>query len=66
MVSVCQRSADSFVRYAIVDADRQGVTGPLNDIYRSTADCIVARLFITHLAHITHKLMNLTFYMTFI
>ena len=29
MVSVRQRSADFFVRYAIVDADRQGVTGPL-------------------------------------
>ena len=28
MVSVCQRSADFFVRYAIVEADRQGVTGP--------------------------------------
>ena len=27
MVSVRQRSADFFVRYAIVDADRQGVTG---------------------------------------
>ena len=29
MVSVRQRSADFFVRYAIVDADRQGVTVPL-------------------------------------
>ena len=28
MVSVRQRSADFFVRYAIVEADRQGVTGP--------------------------------------
>ena len=30
MVSARQRSADFFVRYAIVDADRQGVTGPLD------------------------------------
>ena len=30
MVSVRQRSTDFFVRYAIVDADRQGVTGPLD------------------------------------
>ena len=28
MVSVRQRLADFFVRYAIVEADRQGVTGP--------------------------------------
>ena len=28
MVIVRQRSADFFVRYAIVEADRQGVTGP--------------------------------------
>ena len=28
MVSVRQRSADFVVRYAIVEADRQGVTGP--------------------------------------
>ena len=32
MVCVRQRSADFFVRYAIVDADRQGVTSPLNDL----------------------------------
>ena len=31
MVSVRQRSADFFVRHAIVDTDRQGVTGPLNE-----------------------------------
>ena len=30
MLSVRQRSADFFVRYAKVDADRQGVTGPLD------------------------------------
>ena len=36
MVSVRQRSADFFVRYAIVDADRQGVTGPLHVII----DCL--------------------------
>ena len=34
MVSVRQRSADFFVRYAIVDADRQGVPGPWQWIYR--------------------------------
>ena len=38
MVSVRQRSADFFARYAIVDADRQGVTGPLG----STTDACFA------------------------
>ena len=33
MVSVRQRSADFFVRYAIVEADRQGVTGPLRSFF---------------------------------
>ena len=33
MVSVRQRSTDFFVRYAIVEADRQGVTGPLKIHY---------------------------------
>ena len=32
MVSVLQRSADLLLRYAIVDADRQGVIGPLPKI----------------------------------
>ena len=36
MVSVRQWSADFFVRYAIVDADRQGVTGPLERVDLST------------------------------
>ena len=33
MVSARQRSVDFFVRYAIVGADRQGVTGPLESWY---------------------------------
>ena len=37
MVSVRQRSADFVVRYAIVEADRQGVTGPNGEI-NITAD----------------------------
>ena len=35
MIGVRQRSADVFVRYAIVEADRQGVTGPLGSVTHS-------------------------------
>ena len=41
MISVRQRSADFFVRYAIVDADREGVTGPFM--------CVIDNIFVKHI-----------------
>ena len=41
MVSAHQRSADFFVRYAIIDADRQGVTGPLETFILRTIGLII-------------------------
>ena len=38
----------------------------LDDRYRSSADCLAAHLFITLLVPISHKLINVTFYVTLI